>query len=247
MSEVALHDAAMTPPCIRRRSRFTDGRWAASARIGVVASTRLRCPLSQYTDSYYLQGASPADAEALARRVGRFAAVFPPGPRWTQLLFARSLGEAELAVADHNLAGILVHYSCHEDHCVALRVFEGPREIGAIEWGWDGPNVVFDPETQELREVARRGFDAEVLIARGLMTADDAARIRARIAAEGSSPGQDLHLIAHALGLPNYRWVSGELLANAWSRQPDVNGELIGELRGATLVGTPPRAAFPSG
>jgi hypothetical protein len=158
--------------------------------------------MSEFSESYYWLGGE--GAEALVRRVGRPAAVAPPGPRWTQIVFEREVRAAD--VVPH-ADGLLVHYVYAEDHACVVVAYEGGLPVATIDWGFEGENAGYEDDG---RPVRRRGVDADALVARGLLTPDALARLRAAVEGHRRPDPENRYLVAEELGLTHYAWVDGE-------------------------------------
>jgi hypothetical protein len=176
--------------------------------------------MSEFSESYYLWTTNLEEARRFAVSTQRFAAMIPGRP-WTQFLFESAGCGVDADVLAHN-GGILLRYRFAEDHGCSVWVFDGASEVGRIEWQWEsGPQDVAFDENGDLRLdelgqpilVYARGFDAHVLVERGIVDGETGERLRSLCACPGYPTLESRHAVARELRFHNFAWTRSDILA----------------------------------
>lgn len=195
--------------------------------------------MSEFSQSYHLRSADPAEAVALLERAALSGWVFPAGNDWVTFLpHPDEFGEPLPALVAAN-QGFMVFYLNAEDHGWLFTVFDGERPMSSYGCSWE--------EDLEIQDDQLDPALVEQLVRTGAVDPDTAAEQAERLLhpagidqvltyfthTEGRNPG---HGFAEVLGLEHFHFLSSDYLAK------DANDVLVG-ISGVRTVGTVPNGA----
>jgi len=166
--------------------------------------------MSEFSESYHLQGSSRRDAIDLLRRAGLAGFVFPALDGWVSLVAEGEPFKPNQALVHAN-EGVLLRWVYAEDHGWAFDVFKGKKRVIQYECSWED-------DIEVNGQVSHKELEAALGVELPALAGEAGARILYPGSVDEFIEAKPAYAFAAAVGLTNYRWLAHDYLAQDTER-----------------------------
>jgi hypothetical protein len=175
--------------------------------------------MSEFSESYHLRSERAEDAVELLRRARRKGYVYQPTNGWVTFLAEEGVFEPDeriVAAASHPL----LHYVSAEDHGWSFALFDRGKVVSGYRCDWDDEIRVDDSRYS-------RAVLQQLVPSAAPALFDDFERWLHPTDFDELFEAEPSKLLAQALGLENYDWLSYDYMARDFPDSPEDYPEVI--------------------